>query len=79
MSQPGTIHNPEVLENVPGHVIPILLQEFDDFDSEAKRFLDGQVEETEFIKFRLKQGVYGQRQPGVQMVRVKLPMGGDHP
>ena len=75
----GSLENPEVLENVPGHVIPILEREFDDFDTESTRFLKGQVEEDEFIKFRLKQGVYGQRQPAVQMVRVKLPMGGVTP
>ena len=75
----GTLENPEVLENVPGHVIPILAQEFDDFETEATRFLQGQVEENEFIKFRLRQGVYGQRQPDVNMIRVKLPMGGITP
>jgi sulfite reductase (ferredoxin) len=75
----GSLENPELLESVPGHVIPILQHEFDDFSTEAGRFLQGQVEETEFIKFRLKQGVYGQRQPDVQMVRVKLPMGGVTP
>jgi sulfite reductase beta subunit-like hemoprotein len=75
----GSIEDPEVLENVPGHVIPILEQEFDDFDTESTRFLQGETEETEFIGFRLKQGVYGQRQPDVQMVRVKLPMGGITP
>jgi len=71
----GTLENPEVREDVPGHVIPILEREFDDFDTESQRFLRGDVEETEFIKFRLKQGVYGQRQPAVQMIRVKLPFG----
>jgi sulfite reductase (ferredoxin) len=75
----GSLQNPEVYENVPGHIIPILENEFDDFDTEAKRFLDGQTEETDFIKFRLKQGVYGQRQPDVQMIRVKLPFGGVTP
>src|SRR3712207_5265792 len=75
----GTLANPEVYENVPGHVIPILEREFDDFDTEAQRFLAGDHDETEFIKFRLKQGVYGQRQPDVQMVRVKLPFGGVTP
>jgi sulfite reductase (ferredoxin) len=75
----GSLENPELVQNVPGHVIPILQHEFDDFSTEAGRFLQGQVEETEFIKFRLKQGVYGQRQPDVQMVRVKLPMGGVTP
>ena len=78
--RPGSLDNPEVAyENVPGHLIPILEREFDDFDTEAKRFLDGQIKEDEFIGFRLKQGVYGQRQAERQMVRVKLPMGGVNP
>ena len=78
--RPGSLENPEVhYENVPGHWIPILDREFDDFDNEAKRFLDGEIREDEFIGFRLKQGVYGQRQAERQMVRVKLPMGGVNP
>src|SRR5947209_8962826 len=75
----GSLENPEVLEDVPGHIIPILEREFDDFDTESTRFLQGGVEEDTFIKFRLKQGVYGQRQADVQMVRVKLPLGGVSP
>ncbi|HEY6779454.1 MAG TPA: nitrite/sulfite reductase, partial [Thermoleophilaceae bacterium] len=75
----GSLANPEVYENVPGYIIPILEHEFDDFDNEAEKFLDGQTEETEFIGFRLKQGVYGQRQADVQMCRIKLPMGGVTP
>src|SRR5437588_12924602 len=75
----GSLENPEVVENVPGHVIPILEREFDDFDTESTRYLKGELQEDDFIKFRLKQGVYGQRQPDVQMVRVKLPMGGVTP
>src|SRR5213082_1777742 len=76
----GSLENPEVAyENVPGHVIPILEREFDDFDTEAKKFLDGDTPEDEFIGFRLKQGVYGQRQLDVQMVWVKLPFGGVTP
>jgi sulfite reductase beta subunit-like hemoprotein len=75
----GSLENPEVLENVPGHVIPILEREFDDFDTESTRYLSGELDGDEFIKFRLKQGVYGQRQPDVQMVRVKLPFGGVTP
>jgi sulfite reductase (ferredoxin) len=75
----GSIEDPEVLENVPGHVIPILEREFDDFDTESGKFLRGDTPEDQFIGFRLRQGVYGQRQPDVQMVRVKLPMGGITP
>src|ERR671918_2316011 len=75
----GSLDNPEVIENVPGHIIPVLEREFDDFDNEAEKFLAGETPEDEFIGFRLKQGVYGQRQADVQMVRVKLPFGGITP
>ena len=75
----GSLENPEVYENVPGHVIPIIEREFDDFDTEAGAFMRGDVPEDKFIGFRLKQGVYGQRQPDVQMIRVKLPLGGVTP
>jgi sulfite reductase beta subunit-like hemoprotein len=75
----GSLENPETYENVPGHVIPVLEREFDDFDGEAQRFLGGEKPEGEFIAFRLRQGVYGQRQPDVQMIRVKLPFGGVTP
>jgi sulfite reductase beta subunit-like hemoprotein len=75
----GTLENPEAYANVPGHIIPILEREFDDFDNEAEEFLADRLPENEFIGFRLKQGVYGQRQPDVQMVRVKLPFGGVTP
>jgi len=75
----GSLTNPEVHENVPGHVIPILEREFDDFDTRAAKFMRGEESEDQFIGFRLKQGVYGQRQPDVQMIRVKLPFGGVTP
>ena len=77
--QRGTLADPEVLQNVPGHVIPILQREYDDFKTESTKFLAGDTPEDEFIKFRLKQGVYGQRQADVQMIRVKLPFGGITP
>lgn len=75
----GTLEDPEILQNVPGHIIPILQREFDDFKTEATSFLAGESPEEEFIKFRLKQGVYGQRQADVQMIRTKLPFGGITP
>jgi len=75
----GSLENPEVYEDVPGHVIPIIEREFDDFDTEAASFMRGDQTEEQFIGFRLKQGVYGQRQPDVQMIRCKLPLGGVTP
>jgi sulfite reductase beta subunit-like hemoprotein len=78
-TQRGTLADPEILQNVPGHLIPIIEREFDDFKTESTKFLQGDMPEDEFIKFRLKQGVYGQRQADVQMIRVKLPFGGITP
>ena len=75
----GSPENPERYENVPGHVIPVLAEEFEDFTSQAGEFLSGVQGEDTFIPFRLKQGVYGQRQADVQMIRVKLPFGGVSP
>jgi sulfite reductase beta subunit-like hemoprotein len=75
----GTLADPEVYENIPGHVIPIIEREFDDFDNESAKFLGGDLPEDQFIGFRLKQGVYGQRQAERQMIRVKLPFGGVNP
>ncbi|MFL5884631.1 MAG: nitrite/sulfite reductase [Thermoleophilaceae bacterium] len=77
--RPGSLENPEVYKDVPGHVIPILEREFEDFDTRAQGFLAGKETEEEFIGFRLKQGVYGQRQADRQMMRIKLPLGGVTP
>ena len=68
-----------VYTNEPGLVLPVLEKELEDFTTEATRYLNGEWDETQFIGFRLKQGVYGQRQPGVQMLRCKLPFGGVTP
>ncbi|MFN2616034.1 MAG: hypothetical protein ABR581_02795, partial [Thermoleophilaceae bacterium] len=75
----GSLENPEVVENVPGHIIPVLEREFDDFDTRSSGFLRGEETEEQFIGFRLKQGVYGQRQAERQMIRVKVPLGGVNP
>lgn len=61
--------------DLAGRIIPIIDREFDDFETEATEFLKGNREERLFIGFRLKQGVYGQRQPARQMIRIKLPLG----
>jgi sulfite reductase (ferredoxin) len=38
-------------------------------------FQNGEMPEDKFKHFRLTRGVYGQRQMGVQMLRIKLPVG----
>ena len=57
-------------------VIDIIPEEIDDFEMQVQRFRSGDFDETEFLAFRLKQGVYGQRQPDAQMMRIKVPFGG---
>ena len=52
-------------------VLKIDAAEIEDFERQVARFRSGEFEETEFMAFRLKQGVYGQRQPEEQMVRIK--------
>ena len=59
----------------PNVIIPVLSEEIDHFDNEAKRFRSGDLDAAEFRAFRLRQGVYGQRQPDNQMMRVKVPLG----
>ncbi len=46
-------------------------QEIEAFRQRAQVFLAGEITEDQFRPFRLKHGIYGQRQPGVQMVRVQ--------
>ncbi|HCI86504.1 MAG TPA: hypothetical protein DHV68_06625, partial [Dehalococcoidia bacterium] len=50
--------------------------EIANFEDQVKLFQAGEKDEVEFLRFRLRQGVYGQRQPDRQMIRVKLPFGG---
>jgi sulfite reductase (ferredoxin) len=52
-----------------------VIKEIEAFGREVKRLQNGEIPEEKFKKFRLQQGVYGQRQKGVQMVRVKIPAG----
>ena len=50
-------------------------QEIEIFRVKAAAFLAGEIPENEFRPYRLKHGIYGQRQPGVQMMRCKIPSG----
>jgi len=66
------------IEDKPLAVRPSYAQqeEIDTFDEFVQRFWRKQISEQEFQRFRLQHGVYGQRQEGVQMVRIKIPWGG---
>ncbi len=54
-------------------------EEIELFTSQIDDFRAGRLSEDDFRPIRLRMGVYGQRQPGFQMVRVKIPYGGLNP
>ena len=56
-------------------IIPFMEDEIQRFDAGVDRFKTGELDNLVFTPFRLRQGVYGQRQADVQMIRVKLPGG----
>ena len=57
-------------------IIEILPEEISDFEEQVQKFRDGEWNPNDFMAFRLRQGVYGQRQPDAQMLRIKAPFGG---
>lgn len=50
--------------------------EIDTFDEFVSNFWSGKLSPDDFKKFRLQNGIYGQKQDGVRMIRVKIPWGG---
>lgn len=54
---------------------PVIQKEIIDLEKKIKLYRDGKIDEEKFRSLRLVRGVYGQRQRGVQMVRIKLPFG----
>lgn len=57
------IENPEVEKDIL------------ELERKIHEFHDGKLDEEKFRSLRLARGVYGQRQQGVQMIRIKLPYG----
>src|SRR5438105_12627219 len=55
---------------------PDILGEIESFEDEVGKLVRGEISLDVFKPFRLQHGIYGQRQPGVQMVRIKIPFGG---
>lgn len=54
---------------------PIVEKDIIDLEQKIRAFREGKIHDEKFRSLRLARGVYGQRQPGVQMVRIKLPFG----
>lgn len=54
---------------------PIVKKDILDLEQKIHAFNNQKIDEEKFRSLRLARGVYGQRQPGVQMIRIKLPLG----
>ncbi len=54
---------------------PIVEKDIIELEKKIREFKGGSIDEEKFRSLRLARGVYGQRQPGVQMIRIKLPYG----
>jgi sulfite reductase (ferredoxin) len=54
---------------------PIVEKDIIDLEKKIREFREGNINDEKFRSLRLARGIYGQRQPGVQMVRIKLPFG----
>ena len=63
----------------PIQTIPIpqeIIEEIETFEDEVARLQSGDTPTDVFKPFRLQYGIYGQRQPDVQMIRIRVPFGG---
>ena len=73
---PKEIHEQSLeLSKSASGIIPFMEGEIVRLEEESAKFESGEQDNAEFTPFRLRQGVYGQRQADVQMIRIKLPGG----
>lgn len=70
----GPVHITQHIKTMP--IPPAIQDEIEAFETEVRRLQAGEVGGDLFKPFRLQHGIYGQRQSGVQMVRIKIPFGG---
>ena len=54
---------------------PIVEKDIIELAQKIEQFKEGKIDEEKFRSLRLARGVYGQRQQGVQMIRIKIPYG----
>jgi sulfite reductase (ferredoxin) len=57
------------------NVTPEAAKDIFELQQKINGFVNGDIPEDKFKHFRLTRGIYGQRQLGVQMFRIKLPLG----
>ena len=63
------------LENISNSKNTLVEKDIVELEKKIREFREGKIHEEKFRSLRLARGVYGQRQQGVQMIRIKLPFG----
>jgi sulfite reductase (ferredoxin) len=63
------------IENISNRKKALVEKDIIDLEKKIRQFREGKIHEEKFRSLRLARGVYGQRQQGVQMIRIKLPFG----
>ena len=63
------------LESIAKNGKALVEKDIIELEKKVRLFREGKMDEEKFRSLRLARGVYGQRQQGVQMVRIKLPYG----
>ncbi|MEY3416060.1 MAG: hypothetical protein RL060_171 [Bacteroidota bacterium] len=72
----SNIHNSKYMALViDPNIDQAAIHDIKELDTKINQFLAGDIDSEKFRGFRLARGVYGQRQLGVQMIRIKLPYG----
>ena len=54
---------------------PVVAKDILELERKIHEFHGGKLDDEKFRSLRLARGIYGQRQQGVQMIRIKLPYG----
>ncbi len=63
------------IENISNSKKTLVEKDIIDLEKKILQFNEGNINPEKFRSLRLARGVYGQRQQGVQMIRIKLPFG----
>src|SRR5216683_1970005 len=72
MSAADTLTDLQLLEQEYDNTVR---QDIELFRTQAESLLSGRITDDELRPHRLRRGIYSQRQPGVQMIRTKVPGG----
>ena len=54
---------------------PVVQRDIIDLEKKIRLHKEGKLDDEKFRSLRLARGIYGQRQAGVQMIRIKIPYG----